>query len=714
MPAFNFFLFSFSFSAYSTVTILHFNFQVQFIYRINPQFIIQKQIFGIYFKICRNSEKKSLYLFYKYSMRYSMHRPRGSTATPAQVFPMTSRRSKTMFRKIGLKLIIAISIATIIIISIFSYLNIRYESEIFINTIKSQSYRCSETIKSSALFEMVQNERPHIYEIVRKISEQRGICNIRIINNSGDIVYASNPLDEGKALDKSSGSCISCHQSESPTTQLTTDNNFHIFRQHPDSSRKMSIINPMYNQASCYEASCHIHSPETNVLGILEITVSLEEIDSKINQAKMHLLLYALITIIALSAVIWFFVRRWVDEPINQLLEATNHVASGDLNYQIKNPKDDQFGILGNSFNNMIQQINDARKQVFQSDKMASLGRLAAGVAHEINNPLTGILTYSSFLLKRTKDQPELLEDLQVIVRETKRSREIVKGLLDFSRQTMPKKYKEDINTIINRAVKVVENQLKLDKITVAQNIKSNLPQPTIDANQIQQVFINLIDNAGHALEESGGTITISTNLVHLPPFGIIAVKNAICPKGHTLMDHDHKFDGFSSVKLAVKLNGKSDFINLDPVYGKNRNIYGAINGDNQAVKISCTHCNISLLRESKKCPECQAPLFFFNTPGRGQFEGCTRIGCNYQYWDGVELDGEIEYIEIKISDTGTGMPTEVQASIFEPFYSTKGQRGTGLGLAVVWGIIDKHDGIISVNSALGKGTTFKIYLPTE
>jgi len=619
-----------------------------------------------------------------------------------------------MFRKIGLKLIIAISIGTIIIISIFSYINIRYESEIFIKTIKSQSLRCSETIKSSTLFEMVQNERPHIYEIVRKISEQKGICNIRIINNNGEIVYASNPLDEGKELDKGSGTCISCHQSDQPATELSADNNFHIFRQHPDSSRKMSIINPMYNQSSCYEASCHIHSPETNVLGILEVTVSLEEIDRNINQAKMHLVLYALITIIALSAIIWFFVRRWVNDPINQLLAATNHVASGDLNYQIKNPGEDQFGILGNSFNNMIQQINDARKQVFQSDKMASIGRLAAGVAHEINNPLTGILTYSSFLLKRTKDQPELAEDLNVIVRETKRSREIVKGLLDFSRQTMPKKRKEEINTIINRAVKVVENQLKLDKIVLSQNLKENLPDPIIDSNQIQQVFINLIDNAGHALEESGGTITISTDLVHLPPFGIIAVKNAICPKGHTLMDHDHKFDGFSSVKLAIKLNGKTDVINLDPIYGKNRNLYGAINEDHQAVKISCTQCSISLLREDKKCPECNAPLFFFETPGRGQFEGCTRIGCNYQYWDSVELDGEIEYIEIKISDTGVGMPSDVQASIFEPFYSTKGQRGTGLGLAVVWGIIDKHDGIISVSSESGQGTTFKIYLPSE
>ena len=113
----------------------------------------------------------------------------------------------------------------------------------------------------------------------------------------------------------------------------------------------------------------------------------------------------------------------------------------------------------------MTKKLAEARIQLFQSDKMASLGRLAAGVAHEINNPLTGILTYSSFLLKRFKHDDETAKDLEVIVRETKRSREIVKGLLDFARQSIPKKNESNINEIIDRAVAVVENQLILNKI---------------------------------------------------------------------------------------------------------------------------------------------------------------------------------------------------------------------------------------------------------
>jgi two-component system NtrC family sensor kinase len=112
-------------------------------------------------------------------------------------------------------------------------------------------------------------------------------------------------------------------------------------------------------------------------------------------------------------------------------------------------------------------------------------------VAHEINNPLTGILTYASFLMKRTKDQPDIHKDLEVIVRETLRSREIVKGLLDFARQTIPKKVKSDIHQVIERALTVLENQLTLNHIEVEKHFSKQLPQILIDPNQMQQVFTN-------------------------------------------------------------------------------------------------------------------------------------------------------------------------------------------------------------------------------
>ena len=131
--------------------------------------------------------------------------------------------------------------------------------------------------------------------------------------------------------------------------------------------------------------------------------------------------------------------------------------------------------MLARSFNHMTRKISEARLQLVQSDKLASLGRLAAGVAHEINNPLTGVLTYSSMMLKRART-PDEQEDLKIIVRETIRCRDIVKSLLDFARQTVPTKRESDINEAILRASSVVERQLSLSRVVVDEGLAAQPP----------------------------------------------------------------------------------------------------------------------------------------------------------------------------------------------------------------------------------------------
>ncbi len=331
----------------------------------------------------------------------------------------------------------------------------------------------------------------------------------------------------------------------------------------------------------------------------------------------------------------------------------------------------------------------------------------------KINNPLTGVLTYSSFLLKKTQNNSDLNEDLKVIVRETKRSREIVKSLLDFARQSVPKKNLVNINEVIERAIIVVENQLTLNHVVLKKNLEKDLPQSTLDSNQMQQVFINLLVNASDAIGSKGGTISISTNLLRLSPFGITHIKKATCPKRHDLMDNEIKIDGMPSIKLKVYSNNKTGFINLDPVYGRNHHL---INWDldSNDLRVVCPQCEISLINPGKRCPECAALVYTFEVPSQGTIEGCLSNDCIWQKWDAVDAEGLKEYLEIKISDSGCGIPKENLSKIFEPFYSTKGQKGTGLGLSVIWGIIDNHNGTITVDSKLNEGTTFTIHLPCQ
>jgi two-component system NtrC family sensor kinase len=361
-----------------------------------------------------------------------------------------------------------------------------------------------------------------------------------------------------------------------------------VFRLRPGDRQLLAIINPIYNAPSCWTAACHVHPKSQVVLGVLDVTMSLDSVEQELRRSQAAIAVFALSAIVALSLIVGVLVQRLVAAPVARLVQATRRVAEGDLAGAIPESGDDELGMLARSFNNMTRKLSETRQQLVQSDKLASLGRLAAGVAHEINNPLTGVLTYASFLLKRTKEQPEIHDDLQVIVRETLRSREIVKNLLDFARQSVPNKTQTDLNEIIGRAAAVVQNQFTRKNITLSLELDGALPKAVLDGNQMEQVIINLLVNAADAIGSQGGTIRIATS--------------------------------------------------------------------------------------------------------------AAQAGS----------------VELRVIDTGCGIAKDQLEKIFEPFYTTKGQQGTGLGLAVSWGIVDNHGGTIAVESAVGVGTTFIVRIPVK
>lgn len=619
-----------------------------------------------------------------------------------------------MFNKIGFKLIVAVGLTAIITIGVFAYFNIQRQSNALLTEVERHANQLSETVKSSTRYDMLLNQRDRIDKTIISIGSQAGIRNVRILNKLGVIIYSSHEEDIGKMVDKKTESCYACHEANQPLERLPINKRTRIYRVAPDSSRILGIISPIYNAKSCWEAECHAHSKDKTILGVLDVTTTLSDVDNEIERSEIEIVLFALAAMIALSFIIGFLVKRWIDRPVNELLKATDQVGVGNLNYTIKDKGNDELGKLARSFNVMTQKLSEARMQLFQSDKLASLGRLAAGVAHEINNPLTGVLTYSSFLLKRTQDNPEFQEDLKVIVRETKRSREIVKSLLDFARQSVPKKNNINIVEIIEQAVSVVENQLTINHVKLERKLDGNLPQIIADANQIQQVFINLLVNANDAIGKGGGIITVSASLLSLSPYGVAQIKRATCPKRHDLVDNEFKIEGLPAIKLKARFNGSDEIIHLDPVYGRRAHQYLKEVDENKKLNILCPQCNTSMNEENSKCPKCGSPLFSIPVPNESNFEACTRVGCDYQHWESVDEAGKKDYVEIKISDSGCGIPQEDVARIFEPFYSTKGQKGTGLGLAVIWGIIDNHNGTIKVESEMGHGTTFLIRLPLK
>ncbi|MFQ5887587.1 MAG: ATP-binding protein [Candidatus Hydrothermarchaeales archaeon] len=195
-------------------------------------------------------------------------------------------------------------------------------------------------------------------------------------------------------------------------------------------------------------------------------------------------------------------------KPIDQLVKGTERIGRGDLQYKIDIESKDEVGRLAESFNKMTKNLGESQKRLIQSEKLASLGRLAAGVAHEINSPLTNISTSAQILIRKMDEDDPKMERLKVIEENIDLATTIVRGLLDFARQPKPKFENVDINGLLLRTLKMLKYQITNVKVT--KDLDPNLPSIMGDSRQLQQVFINHMVNACQAMPD-GGELTIST-----------------------------------------------------------------------------------------------------------------------------------------------------------------------------------------------------------
>jgi two-component system NtrC family sensor kinase len=310
----------------------------------------------------------------------------------------------------------------------------------------------------------------------------------------------------------------------------------------------LGVIQPVNNAPECSNAACHVHPASQQVLGVIDANLSLDTVDEQmaLHQANLGYFLAGAILLGSALAVafIWIVVYR----PVKKLIAGTHRVADGDLAYRLPVGSDDELGDLARSFNKMTAKVEGAQaeieervrrktaelekihKTLLSSEKMASIGKLAATVAHEINNPLFGILTYAHLTLRGVQklDFPgrdEMAEQLQTIERESKRCGELVKSLLTFSRQAPSQREPQDLNTVVHRAVQLVKHKLDMQGIELKENLSEGLPPVECDGNQIQQVILVLMVNAAEAMPK-GGTLAVTTEFDNAGEQGVVRVKD--------------------------------------------------------------------------------------------------------------------------------------------------------------------------------------------
>jgi two-component system NtrC family sensor kinase len=461
--------------------------------------------------------------------------------------------------------------------------------------------RITDTIKRSTRYGMLHNRSDETHQIVASIGSQPGIEKISIFNKAGEIKFSTDEREISRRVDQTAEACRACHvradqafQSSAVIPhQLSRAERTRIFVA-ADGSRTLSVIDPIENDSSCSSSSCHAHSPETKVLGMINVRMSLETVDQAISASRRQMIfsLFAAIALLSVvfAALIWIMVHK----PVHRLTVGTNRVAAGDLDYKISIESHDELGNLARSFNHMTAElqranaeINDwtktladkvdkktaelqqAHEHVLRVEKLASIGKLAAIVAHEINNPLAGILVYARLLLKRlsrngdpSPDAAETRTNLETIAAESARCGEIVKGLLQFARQSKPNAEPNDINEIIQQSVRLVRHKFELTNIRTEITLDPNLSRVVCDAQQIKQALVALLINACEAVDQHQGVIAIESR--GLPDLSTTEIRIRDNGVG---MDEETKQMVFEPF-FTTKEQGKGVGLGLAVVYG--------------------------------------------------------------------------------------------------------------------------------------------------
>ena len=297
-------------------------------------------------------------------------------------------------------------------------------------------------------------------------------------------------------------------------------------------------------------------------VGMIYVGVLKQKFDDAATGTFVTFSLVALAGLLAAGLAAWRLSAS-IARPIRALARASEHIAGGDFTQSLPVESTDELSSLTNAFNTMVSSLKQrdellkarTRLQLTRSERLASIGRLAAGVAHEINNPLTGVLTFAHMLLKDAPEGSRQREDVQTIIDATTRCRDIVRGLLNFSRQSEPHKRPSDLNEVLRQAINLIRNHASISRVRVAEQLDPSLPPVVIDPNQIQEVAMNILVNAIDAMGE-GGDLTLRTRLAEIGGAGWVEVEITDTGCGIPPEDLDRVFDPFFTTKPAGKGTG--------------------------------------------------------------------------------------------------------------------------------------------------------------
>ena len=432
------------------------------------------------------------------------------------------------------KLIIAIGTLMVVGSAIFWYSLIqRQEKELLGYAVKYGSSFIAH-VKENTRNEMLAFRPLLVQQTLEVLGSGEGVINVRILDAKGRIAYSSIKEKKGVSLNKNEAPCISCHSKPLGKREMP----LWAINRGKEGYRMLTIVRPIHNEPACYTSSCHIHPKEQKIIGFVKADFSLSILDETLKKQKIAITAFLIGFICLLSVVLCTILWKLVSVPLSMLTHGMERVAAGELDYVVEIKTKDEIGELAGAFNAMTadlsiakkeliewgttlekkvekktEEIRKAQAQLVHSEKLASLGRMAAGVAHEINSPLTGIVTFGYLLQKKFPEGSEERQDIDVIIEQANRCSNIIKGLLGFARATSVEKGLVNLNDVINSSLNMIRHKADFFNVKIVLNLDETLQHIMANASQIQQVFLNMIINAADAMEGKG-SFTITTQKV--------------------------------------------------------------------------------------------------------------------------------------------------------------------------------------------------------
>ena len=486
------------------------------------------------------------------------------------------------------RVVLIISVLSVFLFISFSVI-LRSVNEQYLNTVIRQSGNNIGSIVEGALYHsMLENDKSSLRNTLDIINTLPGIDEVNMYDSDDNLVYSSFTTETNTS--HSDPNCKSCHPNlksmfpgKEKSYKIINVNSDCKMNQNDNGSRHLLIKSPILNEKSCSTSSCHAHSEKDTVLGSLVIKIPLETQDAAIQKSSTEFFLLAIFATLLFVSFLLLFTRKKIKAPLNALIKVSIAVANGDKSTRVEimpNQLDD-MRMVSQAFNDMLdnlqtattelenwsqqleykvqkksEELGAAQHELMHVERLASLGKLSSSVAHEINNPLSGILIYTKLLYKQVSN-PELyaskrdtmLKHLKLIENETKRCGDIVKGLLDFSRKDQNDFEPKHLHNILQETYELMSHPIKIANISFLNDLAAESDLIYCSPNQIKQACVAMLVNASEAVPPENGEILIRTKNVDENTITFEITDNG---SGIAEEDIPHIFEPFFSTKQDV------------------------------------------------------------------------------------------------------------------------------------------------------------------